>query len=71
MPTHLPASAPDFREGGEFSSCLHNSHPVILKSSLLLNRQIMMTDQGRNMEATVDMTNGLEAEGDSEGLDSS
>lgn len=56
MPTHLPASAPDFREGGEFRSCLHNSHPIILKSCLLLNRQIMMTDEGRNMEATLDMT---------------
>lgn len=44
-----------FGEGGELSSRLHNCHPVIHKSCSLLNRQIM-TDQGRNLAATVDVT---------------
>jgi len=35
--------------GGEFSSCLHNCYPVILKSSPLLSSQILTTDRGGNL----------------------
>lgn len=55
MPTTCQLQLLTFGEGGEFSSCLHNHHLVILKSSPLLNSQIMMTDQGRNLAATVDV----------------